>query len=214
MRYLICGDIHGNLPALELMLSKEKGNFDQLICHGDVVNYGPWSNECVLLLNDIKESIILKGNHEHFFLNGSYLGSNKIAIAFFDFCYYRFNQFHILKDYKESFNLANLKVQHTILDKYIFEDTQIDFIDCNYVIGHSHQQFDKFVGNKRLINTGSVGQNRSYINCINYIIYNSQDQSFSMKMEKYNHYFVIEKMKSESYPKICLDYYRTKNILI
>ena len=65
MKYLICGDIHGNLPALELMLQREKNNFDQLICHGDVINYGPWSDECVLLLNTIKESVLLKGNHEN-----------------------------------------------------------------------------------------------------------------------------------------------------
>jgi predicted phosphodiesterase len=214
MRYLICGDIHGNLPALELMLYKERGNFDQLICHGDVVNYGPWSNECVLLLSNIKGSIMLKGNHEHFFLNGSYSGTNQIAIVFFDFCYNKFNQFNFIKDYGESFNIANFKVQHTIFDRYIFKDTKIDFIDSNYVIGHSHQQFDKFVGDKRLLNTGSVGQNRSFINCINYIIYNTENESFSLKMEKYNHKSVIEKMESESYPKICLDYYRTKNILL
>jgi predicted phosphodiesterase len=213
MRYLICGDIHGNLPALELMLRNEQGNFDQLICHGDVVNYGPWSNECVLLLNNIKGSIMLKGNHEHFFLKGSYSGTNEIAIAFFDFCYNRFHQLSIIKDYGESFIMDNFKIQHTIFDKYIFQDTKINFIDSDYIIGHSHQQFDKFVGDKRLLNTGSVGQNRSYINCINYIIYNSENQSFSMKMEKYNHNCVIEKMESESYPKICLDYYRSKNIL-
>ncbi|TXT30425.1 MAG: hypothetical protein FD136_1698 [Chitinophagaceae bacterium] len=213
MRYLICGDIHGNLPALELMLQKEKDNYDQLICHGDVVNYGPWSNECVLLLNTIKESVKLKGNHEYYFLKGSYSGTNQIAIAFFNFCYNKFSQFEIIKKYGESFEVNTFIVQHTILDKYIFYDTKIEVLDRNYIIGHSHQQFDKFIGEKRLLNTGSVGQNRSYINCINYIIYDVELNLFSMKMQKYNHKIIIDKMKSDSYPKVCIDYYRTKNIL-
>lgn len=213
MRYLICGDIHGNLPALELMLQKEKGNFDLLICHGDVVNYGPWSDECVLLLNSLENSVILKGNHENYFLNGFYSGTNAIAIAFFNFCFQKFSQFDIIKKYGDIFELTNYKIQHTILNKYIFNDTKIDFIDCNYVIGHSHQQFDKIIGEKRLINTGSVGQNRTYINCINYLIYNSENDVFLLKMQKYNHKIIIKKMESELYPKICLDYYKTKNIL-
>jgi len=214
MKYLICGDIHGNLPALELMLQREKNNFDQLICHGDVINYGPWSDECVLLLNTIKESVLLKGNHENYFLNGSYSGSNAIAIEFFDFCYQKFSQFDIIKKYGETFELADFKIQHTILDKYIFNDTEINFIDNNYIIGHSHQQFDRFIGSNRLINTGSVGQNRSHINCINYLIYNIANNSFSFKTQKYDHKIIIEKMESESYPKLCLDYYRSKNKLL
>ena len=171
MRYLICGDIHGNLPALELMLLKEKNNYDQFICHGDVINYGPWSDDCVKLLNTIKEPILLKGNHEDYFLSGFYNGTNETAKKFFEYCYNRFTQFKLISNYGDSFQIRNYKIQHTILNKYIFLDTKVDLIDQDYIIGHSHQQFNKLIGDKRIINTGSVGQNRTYINCINYIIY-------------------------------------------
>lgn len=213
MRYLICGDIHGNLPALELMFTKEIGNYDQFICHGDVVNYGPWSDDCVKLLNSIKYSVLLKGNHENYFLSGLYNGKNEIAKAFFNFCYNRFTQFELIKKYEDSVEIKNFKIQHTILDKYIFLDTQIDNIDQDYIIGHSHQQFSRLIGDKKIINTGSVGQNRTYINCIEYIIYDDTKNLISLKNQLYDHDIIINKLKSESYPEICIDYYKNKNFL-
>ncbi len=213
MRYLICGDIHGNLPALELMFTKEIGNYDQFICHGDVVNYGPWSDDCVKLLNSIKYSVLLKGNHENYFLSGLYNGKNEIAKAFFNFCYNRFTQFELIKKYEDSVEIKNFKIQHTILDKYIFFDTQIDNIDQDYIIGHSHQQFSRLIGDKKIINTGSVGQNRTYINCIEYIIYDDTKNQISLKNQLYDHNIIINKLKSESYPEICINYYKNKNFL-
>jgi predicted phosphodiesterase len=213
MRYLICGDIHGNLPALEIMLLKEKNNYDQFICHGDVVNYGPWSDDCVKLLNSINDSILLKGNHEQYFLSGFYDGTNEIAKAFFEYCYTKFTQFELINKYGDSFIIGNYKIQHTILNKYIFIDTKIDKIDQDYIIGHSHQQFKRFIGDKRIINTGSVGQNRTFINCIEYIIYDDTQNYITLRNQLYNHNIIINKLKSESYPEICIDYYKNKNIL-
>jgi predicted phosphodiesterase len=213
MRYLICGDIHGNLPALELMFIKEKDNYDQLICHGDVVNYGPWSDDCVKLLNSIKYAVLLKGNHEYYFSSGIYNGENEIAKAFFNFCYNRFTQFELINKYNDSVEIKNFRVQHTILNKYIFIDTQIDNIDQNYIIGHSHQQFERIIGNKKIINTGSVGQNRTFINCIEYIIYDDSKNQITLKNLLYDHNIIINKLKSESYPEICINYYKNKNIL-
>src|SRR5258708_20926134 len=68
-KVLIFSDVHGNLPAFELMLEKEKG-VDLYISLGDVVNYGPWSNECVELLESLKPVVKLLGNHDRYFLDG------------------------------------------------------------------------------------------------------------------------------------------------
>jgi hypothetical protein len=46
MRILIYSDVHNNLPAFEQML-KEVVHCEAYISLGDLVNYGPWSNECV-----------------------------------------------------------------------------------------------------------------------------------------------------------------------
>jgi predicted phosphodiesterase len=211
MRYLICGDIHGNLPALELMLLKEKNSYDILICHGDVVNYGPWSNECVDLLDTINDAVLLKGNHEEYFLNGFYHGVNEVANAFFKFCYPKFSNFELINNYDQSYEINDFKIQHTILGKYIFKDTNIDYLDHNYIIGHSHQQFDKFIGDKRLINTGSIGQNRAYINCINYLICDEIKSSILLKTEVYDHSVIINQMETNLYPQVCINYYKKKD---
>ena len=67
MKYLIMADIHGNLPALEKTISKEEVNGYLIL--GDVVNYAPWSNECVDLLSSLDDCICLMGNHEEYFIN-------------------------------------------------------------------------------------------------------------------------------------------------
>ena len=63
MKIVVFGDVHGNLPALELMVDVA-GNVDQYVCLGDVVNYGPWSNECVQFISELENCIKIRGNHE------------------------------------------------------------------------------------------------------------------------------------------------------
>jgi diadenosine tetraphosphatase ApaH/serine/threonine PP2A family protein phosphatase len=63
MRILIVSDIHGNLPALETVLS-DAGRFDTLWNLGDTAGYGPWPNECIDLVRSYSVSIHLAGNHD------------------------------------------------------------------------------------------------------------------------------------------------------
>ncbi|NJW53417.1 metallophosphoesterase family protein [Salinimicrobium oceani] len=212
MRYLIFGDVHGNLPALEKLLKKEEGNFDQLISHGDVVNYGPWSNECVELLNDIPNTIRLKGNHEDAFLSGNYPGSNEVVKAFFEHCYRKFKKTNFIAEYQQMYDIKKFRVQHTISNEYIFPDTDISKMNIkrNYVIGHSHYQFDRIFENNRLINTGSIGQNRKFINLAEYIIVDEEKDILILKNFIYDVSLVINEMIAENFPKICIDYYKTK----
>lgn len=62
MRYLVVSDIHGNAPALEAVL-RDSPAFDEVICLGDMVGYGPNPNECVSRLRDYKLTC-LAGNHD------------------------------------------------------------------------------------------------------------------------------------------------------
>jgi len=61
--YLIVSDIHGNLEALEAVLSDAKGLYDRVLCLGDLVGYGAdpnaivswvWENACA----------VVRGNHD------------------------------------------------------------------------------------------------------------------------------------------------------
>lgn len=64
MKVLIVSDIHGNWPALTAVLNAEP-NYDQILCLGDLVNYGPQPVECVTWAKDMSdEGIVLQGNHD------------------------------------------------------------------------------------------------------------------------------------------------------
>lgn len=212
MRVLIFGDIHGNLVALEKVLQQAGPEVDMIVSHGDVVNYGPWSNECVQLLQSIQCTCLL-GNHESYFIEGIYPGENKIAQAFFNHCYASFNQQELISTYGESVKVGDFEIRHTVNNQYVFPDTDLNELKLqkNYIIGHSHHQFsaENILG-KKLINTGSVGQNRKYINVVNYVIYNTYTKDIKLEAIVYDINPVINKMKSEGYPKICLDYYLEK----
>ena len=68
MKIAFFSDIHGNLPALEIAV-KKSGKVDGYYILGDVVNYGPWSNECVQMLETLPNCIKILGNHEDYFIN-------------------------------------------------------------------------------------------------------------------------------------------------
>jgi predicted phosphodiesterase len=212
LKWLIFGDVHGNLPALEKLLATEKNNYDAIVCHGDLVNYGPWSNECVQLMSGLSNAILLKGNHEVYFTEGVYPGTHLVAKAFFSYCYPSFTEFDLIGKYEMSRQVGIYTVQHTIKDEYIFSNTLLTTYDItqNYIIGHSHQQYRRFVGNYKLLNTGSLGQNRNFINVANYILYDIEKETIELKHFVYNIDVVINKMESAGYSDLCLSYYRNK----
>jgi len=213
MRYLIFGDVHGNLPALEQLLRIEKGNYDVLVCHGDLVGYGPWADDCVTLLNQDKSNILLRGNHEDAFISKSYSGHNSIAKSFFEFCLPRFSSFKSILEYQDYFDLGDFVVKHTIMDMYIFIDTDLSniLIDRNFIIGHSHHQFSRVISNYNIINTGSLGQNRKFINLAEYVIFDQKSDRVDLKSFVFDINLIINKMIDEGYPELCINYYRSKN---
>jgi len=65
MKVAILSDIHGNLPALEVVdkdLAYQRP--DAIYCLGDTVGYGPYPGECVDWVRE-KANIALQGNHDH-----------------------------------------------------------------------------------------------------------------------------------------------------
>jgi len=64
MRYAVVSDIHSNLPALEAVLEDANHvGFDQIICLGDMVGYGPNPNECIDAIFAYDNNTIA-GNHD------------------------------------------------------------------------------------------------------------------------------------------------------
>jgi diadenosine tetraphosphatase ApaH/serine/threonine PP2A family protein phosphatase len=64
MRVAVVSDIHGNLHALEAVLSElEDEQPDELWCLGDLVGYGPQPNRCCEVVR-ARAEICLAGNHD------------------------------------------------------------------------------------------------------------------------------------------------------
>ena len=208
MKIAFFSDIHGNLPALETAI-KEAGNLDGYIVLGDVVNYGPWSNECVKMIETLPNCTKIRGNHEVYFIEGKCDCDNYLANEFFNHCYGNFGEFSLIETYKVESQFENYICTHTIEDEYIFNDTEIS-LDKNYIIGHSHRQYKIENNGYSLLNPGSVGQNRQYINEINFMIYNTKSDEVDFHSVLYDIDIVINQMKKMDYPQVCIDYYKNK----
>ena len=64
MRYAILSDIHGNLPACQAVLSDlSHRDVHSVLCLGDMIGYGPYPEEVMVLLREVKANMIL-GNHD------------------------------------------------------------------------------------------------------------------------------------------------------
>ncbi len=208
MKYLIFSDVHGNLPALEQVLKSEE--VDAYINLGDVVNYAPWSNECVQLVDTLDNCINIRGNHEGYFLEQKLESKHWLVPLFFKKCFEDFNQMEVISKYKISHQVEDYLCTHTIDNQYIFHDSEIR-INENLMVGHSHQQFLRTVNSFKLLNPGSIGQNRKFINVSNYVIWDVSQNNFELKELIFDIDIVINEMKTRQYPQECIDYYANKS---
>ncbi|MCR9244431.1 MAG: metallophosphoesterase family protein [bacterium] len=64
MRIGILGDIHGNVEALETVVSAlQKDGADLFVQVGDIVGYGPQPSKCIEMVRDLG-SVVCLGNHD------------------------------------------------------------------------------------------------------------------------------------------------------
>jgi predicted phosphodiesterase len=181
MKFAIISDIHSNLEALEVALSQiKKIGFDEIICLGDIIGYGPNPIECIDMIFSCTNKII-RGNHEESLLNVTYLfRMSEIAREAIIWTKKILPIFYIdkLKQLKKSIEMEDVLFCHS---------TPSEYDDWNYIrnqsdakpylddlqqkicfIGHSHipdtfwSEINPMIGKntKRIINVGSVGQPR------------------------------------------------------
>jgi putative phosphoesterase len=174
MKTLILSDIHGNLPALEAVLEQEK-NYEVCLFLGDVVDYGPFPNECIAFLEQEMDFGVI-GNHDNALAYGVECGCrgdfkkyseetrawHKTLLGKSEIGFLRslqpLNQVTIDGN---SLVLAHASPQKGDLFRYLVED-EVDEalagITAQIVLlGHTHVQFRKHVGNTLVVNPGSVG---------------------------------------------------------
>ncbi len=180
MRIALFSDIHGNLPALKVILNDiNNNNFDQVICLGDVIGIGPKSKETLeMVLNSNIE--LLLGNHELYYIKGLEIDDGITDENIIN--HHRYIQNSIKEIPRERLNYPlskeiningkKLVFSHYMITKdmdlYPFETLSINNpgeienycknMDCDYLfIGHEHNAFEVHENNKHIICLGSSG---------------------------------------------------------
>jgi putative phosphoesterase len=185
LRLLSVSDIHSNHTALTAVLD-DAPQWEQSICAGDTVGYGPSPNECIDTLRDNGFKCI-KGNHDHaatindtspleetpghFRFNPRAAGAIEINRA-----QLTPNSRTFLKDLPTSLRLnidsVNIAAYHgsprAPLSEYVHPEEakkrasqMIAESECNIlVLGHTHKPYAIEHEGALLLNPGSVGQPR------------------------------------------------------
>ncbi|MFC5284816.1 metallophosphoesterase [Pedobacter alpinus] len=79
--YFIVGDVHGCFHTLQLLLEKWDATNQQLLFVGDIIDHGNHSPQVAEVIYDLqkkhKDTVVIRGNHEHLFLNHCLTEFNK-----------------------------------------------------------------------------------------------------------------------------------------
>lgn len=205
-KIIIFSDVHGHIYALEELFKKEQA--DLYICLGDVVNYAPYSNECIDLIIE-KQVQCIRGNHEDIFVNVKNLaGCHPIVQSFYQQTFPKFKP-HLIS-YIENLPLE-IKINdwvfvHTLENKYIYPETSIDF-NGKYFLGHSHVQYAKLNENNWIINPGSLGQNRSNLNILQYAVLFPETNTIKFQSRYLDVSPLVKDMKRFGYTEELINYY-------
>lgn len=173
MKTLILSDIHGNLPALEAVLN-HAGEYDICLFLGDVVDYGPFPKECIrFLMREMDVGVM--GNHDNAIAYGEDCHCRGDFKTFSEEtrAWHRTligtEEIQFLRSlpplHQTSVDGQSIVMAHATPEGNLFQylqedevDSVVDGITAQLVLlGHTHIQFKKRVGDTIVVNPGSVG---------------------------------------------------------
>ncbi|MEZ8825274.1 metallophosphoesterase [Vibrio amylolyticus] len=208
---VILSDIHGNLPALDAVLSDINFNsVEKLICLGDVAGYYPFVNECIQRLID-HQAINLMGNHDFYLTSG--LGCprsksvNELSTLFSssvsDKC------MSYLRNSPVSFSLDDAIMVHggfrDPIDEYLYSLSQEYFEGYPYKYffsGHTHVQHVEFFDNGQVYcNPGAVGQPRDGNPSAAYAIFEPKSGNIALKRVEYDPESIFKYLREHGFDR-------------
>ncbi len=177
MKLLVISDIHGYMQALDAVMSIAH---DEVICLGDIVDYGPSPGECIDLLD--KQGIpTVRGNHDNAVAFRMECGCGyeykHLSVSTREYTWNALNERQLGFLKKLPFSLERVENGRKLyfthgsplsFYDYIRPDTPeevirgyINGLDADFIfVGHSHTPFVRKIGDVTLVNPGSVGQPR------------------------------------------------------
>jgi predicted phosphodiesterase len=206
----VFGDVHANLPALEAFETAVRDVAEGYLCLGDIVDYGPWNDECLERIAALPGIQIVAGNHDRLFLDDSGLDREAPVVQeFYRASRASFTRMDLLRGLPDELTLGPFRCTHTIGERRVFADTQLS-VDSDYLIGHTHWQYSIRRGRWRIINPGSVGQNREQINMVDYALYDTESDKVTFARIPYDISAFLAELRARNWPAPCLGYYARK----
>ncbi len=149
MRVAVVSDIHGNLPALEAVMSRiESEKADILLCCGDIIGYCAEPGACIDLIQS-KATRCIRGNHEVALLDPRHADAfNEYAreAIYWTKGVLSNAQMDFIKSLSDSARWEDFVLAHGSLldpDEYVFSEHQasasLEVMPCRIgCIGHTH----------------------------------------------------------------------------
>ncbi len=204
----IISDIHGNYPALKVVMDDiKKRGIKKIISLGDVCGYYSMINECIELLKDMNVVNII-GNHDHYMIENEKCERSISVNKSLDFQRQVITNEN-LEWLKRSIPFYRDSVHYMVhgsflengMDNYLYtinNDMFTTFKEKYFFAGHTHVQvllnLDK---NRFFCNPGSVGQPRDGDNRTAYAIINN-DAIELIRLE-YNINMIANHMKKNGF---------------
>jgi len=213
MKIAIISDLHGNYEALRSL----RENYDELWVLGDLVNYGPEPGEVVDFVR-ANSSVIVRGNHDH---SLGYDVDPRCGTRYQKMADVtrRYSASVLKKDQKEFLRQLPLKLELKRQDTsfylchakpsdplygYCPEESEEWVKELGQVkadvllVGHTHTPFVRQIGNRVVVNPGSLGQPKTGKSDACYAVW--EDGSFSLKSFPYPVEETVGRLKALQFP--------------
>lgn len=224
----ILSDIHGNLPALEAVISDLK-NFevDHVVVPGDVINFGPFSRQVAELVIE-KGWAVMRGNNEYFLIDygtprAPAEWSDPIQFAPTAWLNRQFDQKlqTLIASWPDTLNLRfkdapPIQVFHGTPGSpwdsiySTLTEAEIEKLLCNieadYVIcGHTHLSMDRQSGRWRIFNPGSVGIPLDGMFSASYMLLEGHEQGWNSTFRRipFDYEPIFEEFERSGYNREC-----------
>lgn len=180
----IISDIHGNLEALKTVIKDiKKRNIKRVFCLGDIIGKGSYPHECIALIKELCEVVLIGNNDDVFTSNKAQFPMGEVDLKRLEWNRSLINE----EDKKYLENLpysyefymsgSLIRLFHASPEKISFFCTSYSDYNTKYsmflpssntlsdkradviIFGHTHTTFVEKFFNRTLINVGSVGDN-------------------------------------------------------
>lgn len=212
MKILLVADIHSNWTALQAVAA-DCGSFDACLCLGDIVEYGTEPLPCI---DWVQQHAIasIRGNHDHAVAQRvpprGGPGLRRLAAATRSLHWEQIDPSR-MKYLSRLATTRRLELDDQVwylvhatprdpLDEYLIDDAaawrqRLTGIQADWIcVGHSHVPFELDLGERRIVNPGSIGQPRDGDPRAAYAVI--EDGQVSLRRTSYDIDAVLRQMQS------------------